>query len=49
MICRRPLHRELAALLRRENYQGYISVEMGKTESAADIEETCVYIKEVFG
>lgn len=49
MIRRRPLHRELAALLRRENYQGYVSVEMGKTESAADIEETCVYIKEVFG
>lgn len=49
MIQRRALHQELAELLRKENYQGYVSIETGRTESAAELEEVCAYVKEIFG
>lgn len=45
----RQLHRELARLLRRENYGGFISVEMGRQEDLDDVRRVCVYVKEVFG
>lgn len=49
MIERRELHRELAELLQKENYQGYVSIETGRTECMADLKEICAYVKEIFG
>lgn len=45
----RPIHRALADLLRRENYAGYVSVEMGRQEDLEAVRQVCVYVKEVFG
>lgn len=44
----RKLHRELSALLKRENYNGYVSIEMGKQEELSVIEKTFAYVKEIF-
>ena len=50
---RRLFHGELAAYLRENGYQGYVSVEMGKTEDAGDrlsvLDEILAYGKEMFG
>lgn len=45
---RRPLHRDLAALLRQESYTGYVAIEMGLRSSPAEIEAACAYVKEIF-
>lgn len=45
---RRPLHKELADLLRKKNYQGFVSLEM-KTADYDTVEQTLLYLKEVFG
>lgn len=47
-IVRRPLHREIAEILYKENYKGYVSIEMAKRSRIADIETTLDYIKGVF-
>ena len=49
--CIRPrrLHGELAALLRSEGYQGFVSIEMGKQENPKSLEEAMAYVKECFG
>lgn len=44
---RRSFHGEIAAFLRENNYQGYISIEMGKTQDG--LEEILAYGKEMFG
>lgn len=44
---RRTFHGELAAFLRENSYQGYVSVEMGKTQEGLD--EILAYGKEMFG
>lgn len=50
---RRGLHGELAAFLRENDYQGYVSVEMGRQDGNADVlsmmEEILAYGKEIFG
>ena len=47
-IEQRELHWELSELLRKEGYSGFISVEMGKTESVSEIEAVLRYVKQVF-
>ena len=42
-------HGELAAFLRENGYQGYVSVEMGKLEDLSVIDEILAYGKELFG
>jgi sugar phosphate isomerase/epimerase len=44
----REIHIELRRILETENYNGYISIEMGKTDCAS-IEKTMSYIREIFG
>lgn len=50
---RRAFHGELAAFLRENNYQGYVSVEMGKTDEGIDricvLDEILAYGREMFG
>lgn len=50
---RRMFHGELAAFLRENKYQGYVSVEMGKTDAGADrtaiLDEILAYGREMFG
>ena len=46
---RRHFHGELAAFLRENGYQGYVSVEMGKIEEISVIDEILAYGKELFG
>lgn len=43
------LHSELARFLKEQNYNGYISIEMGKTQDLHLLAETMDYIREVFG
>lgn len=45
----KQFHNELAAFLREHAYQGYVSIEMGKIEDLAVIEERLDYGKEIFG
>lgn len=50
---RRQFHGELAAFLRENNYQGYVSVEMGKIEDKQSrlsvLDEILAYGREMFG
>lgn len=43
-ICERPLHRELLDILAAENYKGFISIEMGKTDDLGKINEVINYV-----
>lgn len=49
---RRGFHQELAAFLREQGYQGYVSVEMGKSEDGVDrlalLDEILAYGREMF-
>ncbi len=45
----RTLHYELKNVLMNEAYQGFVSIEMGKVENLAIIEEKLSYIGEIFG
>lgn len=47
-IEKRTPHQELSDLLKKEHYQGYVSIETGKTECLSELEETMAYVKEVF-
>ncbi len=44
---RRQLHNDINEILRKENYKGYISVEMGETEVSV-MEKAMKYVAEVF-
>jgi sugar phosphate isomerase/epimerase len=46
---RRSFHNEIAECLSEGGYQGYVSVEMGKTGDIALIEEILDYVREIFG
>lgn len=46
---KRTQHQELAACLKEEGYQGFVSIEMGKVEDMGLLENTMGYIAEVFG
>ncbi len=48
-IEKRVLHKQLKKLLLAEDYQGYISIEMGKVDDLQLIENTLAYVKEIFG
>ena len=45
----RELHTQLRELLKAEGYQGYISVEMGRTDRADVLFQSLEYVKSVFG
>jgi sugar phosphate isomerase/epimerase len=47
-IERRELHGELSRLLRAEDYEGFVSVEMGSGQSIPEIENIMSYIEEIF-
>lgn len=47
-IQRRPLHQELAALLREESYSGFVSIEMKNCGNLAPVLEAAAYVKELF-
>lgn len=47
-ICRRSLHKELAALLREEGYPGFVSIEMKRCGDLAPVLEAMNYVKELF-
>ena len=49
LIERRALHQELAALLREEGYDRYVSIEMGRQEDMNALARTMAYVREVFG
>ena len=42
------LHRELAEILAEEQYVGFISIEMGRTEDLSLIEDTFRYVRSIF-
>lgn len=44
----RDLHRQLKRLLDAEGYQGFVSIEMGRSEDIQMIEDKLRYVKEVF-
>lgn len=44
----RSFHEELRRVLDKENYHGYISIEMSKREKVAEIEQTLEYVKNIF-
>ncbi|MCF0130865.1 MAG: sugar phosphate isomerase/epimerase [Pseudobutyrivibrio sp.] len=43
----RKLHEQLITLLKREDYQGFISIEMGKQEDMAIIEAALSYVRSI--
>lgn len=45
----RNLHSELKTVLNNEDYQGFISIEMGKQDEISVIEEKMKYIQKIFG
>ena len=47
-IPRRPLHKELAGLLKETGYDGFVSVEMGKGCPTGELGEIMAYVREVF-
>ena len=47
-IGKRKLHSELLQILVEENYQGYISIEMGRINDLAVIEEEMEYVRRIF-
>lgn len=47
-IKQRTLHKELRHILDGENYNGYISIEMGRQEKLAVIEEKMIYVRTVW-
>ena len=48
IIEKREIHRKLKSILKNENYQGFISIEMAKIEKLEKIEKVMEYIREVF-
>ncbi len=43
----RALHKELLLLMKKEQYNGYISIEMGRQEKLQDIERAMKYLKDL--
>jgi len=48
-IEKRPVHKDLADFLKANNYQEFISIEMGRQEDLDVIIGACSYVKEIFG
>ncbi len=49
LIQKRKLHLELADLLRRVDYQGFVSIEIGNQPDRDSLMESMKYVKEIFG
>lgn len=49
LIKKRELHQKVVNLLKQENYNGYVSIEMGNQKEMKVLENVMVYIKEIFG
>ena len=45
----RQLHRDLGALLKACNYNGFVSIEVGKQEKVENLENMMRYVEEIFG
>lgn len=45
---RRAFHSELAAFLRENDYNGYVSIEMAKNDEISAVSETLDYVREIF-
>lgn len=43
----RNSHRELLGILQQENYQGFLSIEMGKREKISEVEDVLEYVKKL--
>lgn len=48
LIQKREIHNQLADILKQVNYQGFVSIEMGKRDELNEVKDTIKYIKEVF-
>ena len=48
-IEKRELHKQLRDVLKEEDYKGFVSIEMGKTDSIDTIDRIMDYVKEVLG
>ncbi len=48
-IEKRDIHTQIKQILLDENYQGFVSIEMGKVEDLNLIEDKLAYVKSVFG
>ncbi|MBP1545232.1 MAG: sugar phosphate isomerase/epimerase [Oscillospiraceae bacterium] len=46
-ICERFIHKELLRILAEENYMGFVSIEMGKTDDIAEISKSMEYIRAI--
>ena len=46
---KRQLHRDLAELLKSCNYNGFVSIEVGKQEKVEDLRNMMKYVEEIFG
>ncbi len=47
-IEKRDLHKNLKSILAAEGYEGYVSIEMGKTDALELIDSTLQYVEEIF-
>lgn len=47
-IVERPIHRELKDLLEKEGYDRFISIEMGKVDDLAILDEKMNYVRRIF-
>jgi sugar phosphate isomerase/epimerase len=47
-IEKRPLHKELKDVLVEAHYQGFISIEMGKTDKLKNLDDAMYYVREIF-
>lgn len=48
IIEKREIHKKLKSILKNENYQGFVSIEMAKVEKIEEVEKVMEYIREVF-
>lgn len=49
VIEKRQLHCDLVELLKVHNYDGFVSIEVGKQEKVEDLEKMMKYVAEIFG
>ena len=47
-IVERPIHWELKALLEKEGYDRFISIEMGKVDDIGILEDRRAYVRRIF-
>lgn len=46
-ICTRELHKELFSLLQKENYQGFVSIEISKQQDMDILKQALTYVREI--